>query len=129
MLDRVTEKAWETDLSVVNTPPLPTHSCGFHFLIDHLGPEECGQTDRQRLSTATMERGTEMVMDIGCQIVKGVEGLGWAWPKPNPPHTFSRAPFPLSPIRSQIPAIKFISLFRRSLGCYSPRKEAKTAFP
>lgn len=34
------------------------------------------QTDRQRLSAATMERGTEMVMDIGCQILKGVEGLG-----------------------------------------------------
>lgn len=34
------------------------------------------QPDRQRLSAATMERGTEMVMDIGCQILKGVEGLG-----------------------------------------------------
>lgn len=34
------------------------------------------QTDRQRLSAATTERGTEMVMDIGCQILRGVEGLG-----------------------------------------------------
>lgn len=32
----------ETDLVVATTPPLPTHFCGFHFLIDHLGPVECG---------------------------------------------------------------------------------------
>lgn len=51
MLDGVIEKAWETDLIVANTPPLPAHFCGFHFLIDHLGPEECGparQTEAKR---------------------------------------------------------------------------------
>lgn len=75
-MDGVIEKAWETDLIVANTPLLPAHFCGFHFLIDHLGPEECGPDSQPEAKPATMERGTEMVMDIGCQILKGMEGLG-----------------------------------------------------